>query len=523
MKVKQIFSLVFAILLLSGACAPSVLAQDQALLSTGADTGSVVLTCFDEPDRTDAVALAVGTSQKELSDYFADYYGGFTGYDAQGNAYDLMTGTWSLKNVDNAVPGVYYASAAPDLGNAYILGDGVSLPKQFCAVSIQTPGRPDINCCVSARGFVHFPWVLSPEQQNQLEQFTVLLRQDAGTWETLREGFCFTSDDLQLSQRIFEKGGTYGLQVLYPGGRTGILTFKYDDEFLIVDYSGGDRDGGDVNGGSQSTGTQPAPSSPQVPDNSSSTPNKAPAESIPASGEPNSTAPTVSVAESAATSSGAESQGASKEQNSAQAISNNIRENYVKNTGNTQAQASTASQGTISTVQESYSPSQTVISGLRLRDLCAGEKSVVFGAGNLTVSILSEHLLALKLEDTDTLSVRLTQPEKNKVTLTVHASGSDITELPGTVLRLHYMPQSKDAVITVYSEEGKKIANAEFDGELLRFTINATGTYRISEAAVVPKESAAAQSSAGPLFPLMGGGLLLAAGGTALVRRKHHG
>jgi hypothetical protein len=516
MKVKQIFALVFAVMLLSGVCAPSVLAQDQALLSSKADIGAVVLTRFDEPNRTDAVAFAVGTSQKELSDYFADYYDGFTGYDAQGKSYDLMTGAWSLKNVDTAVPGVYDASAAPDLGNTYILGDGVSLPKQLCAVSIQTLSRPNINCCVSARGFVYFPWVLSSEQQNQLDQFTVMLRKNTGTWETLREGFIFTSGDLQLSQHIFEKGNTYDLQVLYPGGRTGILTFQYDNEFVVVDYSGGDRDGGDVNGGGQSTGTQPAPSSPKVPDNSLSTPNKAPTES--ASDEPNSTAPTGSAAERAATTLGTESHDIAKEQNKAQVV-----QNHAQKTGNMQAQASTASQGTSSTVQESYSPTQTVISGLRLRDLCTGEKSVVFGTGNVTVSIPSEQLLALKLADTDTLTVRLTQPEKNTVTLTVDASGSTISELPGTVLRLHYIPQSKNSDIAVYSEDGKKITNTEFDGELLRFTVNTAGTYRISEATAVPKESKAARSSAAPLVPLMGGGLILAGGGTALVRRKCHG
>lgn len=493
MKCKQLFSLAVVFLLLCGMCAPAVRAQD---------TGAIVLTSFDEPDRADAVAFAVGTSQSDLSAWFADDYGGFTGYDAQGNAYDLMTGAWSLENVDTATPGVYNVSAAPDLGDTYVLADGVSLPRQLCAVSIQTPGKPDINCCVSARGFLHFPWVLSAEQQEQLDQFTVLLRQDGGAWEQLSGGFSITSDDLQLSQRIFEDGSTYDLQVVYPGGQTGILTFQYDGELRIVDYSGGDRDGGDVNGGGQPTGTQPAPSAAQAPASSGGSSDDG-----------------RSSAASSETPAGPDS-ASGRSGSSAAALSSGSAES---NRTSAKQQSGSSSQKTSSAVQESYSPSQTVISGLRLRDLCAGEKSVVFGAGALTVSIPSEQLLALKLADTDTLSVRLTQPEKNKVTLAVDASGSAVTELPGTVLRLSYVPRSQNAGIAVYGEDGKKIADAAFDGTVLRFTVNTAGTYTISETAAAPEKPKAVQSGAVPLLPLMSGGLLLAAGGTTLVRRKRHG
>ncbi|HEX3038767.1 MAG TPA: hypothetical protein VHP54_00535 [Caproiciproducens sp.] len=180
-------------------------------------------------------------------------------------------------------------------------------------------------------------------------------------------------------------------------------------------------------------------------------------------------------------------------------------------------------QNTAPTVQESYSPTQTVISGLRLHDLCADEKSVVFGSGNLTVSIPSELLLTLNLRDTDTLSVKLMQTEKNQVKLAVDASGRAVTELPGTVLRLRYTPKSKNSKISVWNDEEKKAADAEFDGEFLRFSANASGIYTILETVSVPKTSKAARSGALPLLPLMGGGALLAAGEIALVRRKRNG
>ena len=146
------------------------------------------------------------------------------------------------------------------------MADGVTLPKQLCAVSVQIPGKPDINCCVSARGFLRFPWMLNEEQENQLDEFAVWLKTDKGEWISLSEGFCFTSYDFQLSQHILNYGSTYELKITYPGGQTGVLSFQYTDKLNIIDYSGGDRDGGDVNNGSPGTGTQPAPEDPSTDD-----------------------------------------------------------------------------------------------------------------------------------------------------------------------------------------------------------------------------------------------------------------
>lgn len=564
MKQIRCFSLFLAVLLICGLYAPSTYAADSGpVLDSGIasqtyDSGAVILTRFDEPDRADAVAFALGTTREELSDGFSYQIYGFTGYDAEGNSYGLMSGTWSLKDVDTGTPGVYYAYTTPDL-TGYVLGKGVALPKQLCAVSIQTPGKPDINCCVSGRGFLHFPWVLSQEQQNQLEQFTVRMRKDGGAWTQLSTGFCITSGDLQLPQRIFEYGSTYDLQVSYPGGQTGILTLLYNDELSVLDYSGGDRDGGDVNGGGASTGAQSAPTS----SSASSTPNP---ESKPATvptpgGKLGSSKPAV------------QNQGTSQGQSSSEAAKRPQEDNestgetassetppipatpadlpepdpareqtvvsvpetkpVTKNqqmpqgpdssNAGTLTETGSIPQNTAPAVQESYSPTQTVISGLRLHDLCADEKSVVFGSGNLTVSIPSELLLTLNLRDTDTLSVKLMQTGKNQVKLAVDASGKAVTELPGTVLRLRYTPKSKNSKISVWNDAEKKAADAEFDGEFLRFSANASGIYAILETVSVPKTSRAARSGSLPLLPLMGGGMILAAGEIAFVRRKRNG
>ena len=83
---------------------------------------AITLNSFDEPDRTDAIAFAVGTTQEELSNWFSDSAIGFTAYDADGNPQDLISGTWSLDAVDTVMAGVYYAFTSPDPWNGIYVG-----------------------------------------------------------------------------------------------------------------------------------------------------------------------------------------------------------------------------------------------------------------------------------------------------------------------------------------------------------------------------------------------------------------
>ncbi|WP_312699695.1 LPXTG cell wall anchor domain-containing protein [Sedimentibacter sp.] len=546
---KQIFALILTALLFSTALVlaaeePVVPAETTDTVTDCGDTyftaplptvtpSAITLVSFDEPVRTDAVAFAVGTTQKELSNWFSDSVAGFTGYDTDGNPHDLISGAWSLYAVDTVTAGVYYAFTSPDLGTEYTLADGVSLPRQLCAVSIQVPGEPDINCCVAGRGFLRFPWVLSAAQEEQLDEFAVWLRQDGGEWTSLNDGFLSVSDGLQLSQRVLTYGSTYELKVTYPGGQTGVLIFQYDGELSILDYSGGDRDGGDVNGGGSGTGAQPAPNPTNPPDNSnednnSGNDNDSPDTSDSSTGE---NEPASAVAPTTPTDSAvpvffdalfsweAESTCAQQEKNtvpppndSAQAVMNPVTDDNT-----TQSEKSSASHE-FAAVTESYSPTQTIISGLRLKDLCKKEESVVFGSGDVTVSIPSKLLLALDLSDTDTLTVRLTQPESNHIVLAVEVSGKSVTQLSGTLLRLRYMPQSEHTDITIQNDAGEQITDVSYDGEILRFATDTAGTYIITELLNTQETG----KSTSPLLPVSGG-LLLAAGGITFFRSKRHG
>jgi len=472
---------------------------------------STTLVRFDEPDRADAVAFPVGATKEELSSWFACSVAGFTGYDAAGNAYDFISGAWSLGAVNTAQPGVYYATASPDLGTEYTLQEGLSLPSQLCTVSIQAPGQPDINCCVAGRGFVHFPWVLSAAQESQLDAFTLLLQQGGGDWALIDDGVLFVADGLQLSQKILTYGSTYGLKVTYPGGETDILTFRYTDVLSILDYSGGDRDGGDVSGEEEQTGSQTTPAA---------TPQPTATPIVGSTPGADSTAPvahpdTVSTPQASAPVQGPalqQSQTPLAGKPSAPAAADQI------SAGGKLSQQGTAAAQPLIPTTETYSPAKTVISGLRLKDLCSEGETVVFGSGDLTVSIPSALLLSLHLKDTDTLTVALTCPKSGQIVLNVVACGNQVTQLNGTTLRLRYLPQGDPTALLVQNQSDEQIDDVTYDGEFLRFAVDAAGTYTITEQPGTRQR----QKGVSPLLPVSGG-LLLVAGGSTLFKRRRRG
>ncbi len=525
---------------------------------------AITLTSFDEPERTDAVAFALGTTNEELSKWFNENVTGFVAYDTDGNPYDFITSEWVLADIDTETAGVYYAYIEPTLGTEYILADGVTLPKQLCAVSIQIPGKPDINCCLSARGFLRFPWILNEEQENQLDEFVVWLKTDDAEWTSLSEGFNFASDGFQISQRLFSHGSTYELKISYPGGQTGVLSFQYTDNLNIIDYSGGDRDGGDVNNGSPGTGTQPAPEDPSTDDmieNSSQTTIEPDKQQDFSSKEtqlslailiPINYFINVINSENHNYINNSDTQATKVEEkpqvipasitkslinlNLNTIINNKEKDTSIKAYSNIKAlinnkeinnltlsdldanSSKNVESQSNSYIKEFYSPTLTVISNMRLRDLCNEGENVVFGSGNLTISIPSKVLLALNLSNSDTLAVNLTQDKDYQIRYSVEVSKKMIGELTGTVLRLRYIPKSENSNITIHNELGNQITDVSYDGNLLCFTADKPGIYTISE----QSSTREAKETISPLIFIIGI-LVLLTSGFVFFRRRNHG
>lgn len=356
---------------------------------------TIELTRFDTQVNVDVAAIACGDADA-LHAFFRDARDGLCGYDADGTPYDFFTGAWELSAVDWNTPGVYDAVAPLLLVDGedracFSLAEGVEAPMIRCRVSVQQTGKPEIGEFITARGQMIFPWVLTEEQKAQRDRFTVWLKQENGAWEALTRGISVGTDALKLYPQTcgLTSGTTCALQVEYPGGQTGILTFTYDVAPLKHGYSAGSRDGGGEDtylpdiiqpspGGSHSGGSHHRPST-----------------SEPAADEP--------------------------ETPSTETPEEPIKP--IEEPENTEEPAQTAP------VLEQDTADGAVLSGTRLRALIDMDEPLTLNKNGIAFSLPVDTLRALELTDADTLAVTLTRSAEGRAQAELRLNGEKI-DLP---------------------------------------------------------------------------------------------
>ena len=204
---------------------------------------------------TDAFAVQQGSKTETLENLFAfsPYY--LECYAENGTSYTAVV-EWDFSGIDLNTVGLYYATGRLTAPANTAFAEGIAFPEISIPVSVQAPGRPDINCFLSARGNLHFPWVTPP---GELDEISVWLSENNGSWNRLESGVYVGQEMLSIATRLLTPGSSYRLQVDYDGGQTGILSFSYADEIVLDGYHEGDRDGGDGGGNPPDTIIQPPP------------------------------------------------------------------------------------------------------------------------------------------------------------------------------------------------------------------------------------------------------------------------
>lgn len=204
---------------------------------------------------TDAFAVQQGSEIETLENLFAfsPYY--LECYAKNGTSYTAVV-EWDFSGIDLNTVGLYYATGRLTAPANTAFAEGIAFPEISIPVSVQAPGRPDINCFLSARGNLHFPWVTPP---GGLDEISVWLSENNGSWNRLESGVYVGQEMLSIATRLLAPGSSYRLQVDYDGGQTGILSFTYADEIVLEGYHDGDRDGGDAGGNPPDTIIQPPP------------------------------------------------------------------------------------------------------------------------------------------------------------------------------------------------------------------------------------------------------------------------
>lgn len=204
---------------------------------------------------TDAFAVQQGSETEALEALFAasPYY--LECYAENGTSYTAVV-EWDFSGIDLNTVGLYHAIGKLTAPADTAFAEGIAFPEISIPVSVQAPGRPDINCFLAARGNLHFPWVTPP---GELDEISVWLSENNGSWNRLENGIYVGREMLSIATRLLTPGSSYRLQVDYDGGQTGILSFTYADEIVLEGYHEGDRDGGDAGGNPPDTIIQPPP------------------------------------------------------------------------------------------------------------------------------------------------------------------------------------------------------------------------------------------------------------------------
>ena len=204
---------------------------------------------------TDAFAVQQGSEIETLENLFAfsPYY--LECYAENGTSYTAVV-EWDFSGIDLNTVGLYHAAGRLTAPENTAFAEEIDFPEISIPVSVQAPGRPDINCFLAARGNLHFPWVTPP---GELDEISVWLSENNGSWNRLESGVYAGQEMLSIATRLLAPGSSYRLQVDYDGGQTGILSFTYADEIVLEGYHDGDRDGGDAGGNPPDTIIQPPP------------------------------------------------------------------------------------------------------------------------------------------------------------------------------------------------------------------------------------------------------------------------
>ena len=221
----------------------------------------VVLTKVDAwTAEGEAYAIATGS---DLSAFISTNLPGlWSCYDASNTLYQADI-CWNTDSVNTTTPGLYWLTGTLAAPAHTVFSETLAVPVLRVPISVQDPKHPDINCIFPARGKLCIPITGLPGNPAQIR---IRLCTHDDTWQDITDsGHCqISSDAIYLSNFLFTPQETYKLQVTYEGGKTGILTFRFDQTLEHFQYSGGDRDGGDSGTGKEDDRIQPAPELPET-------------------------------------------------------------------------------------------------------------------------------------------------------------------------------------------------------------------------------------------------------------------
>ena len=433
---------------------------------------------------TDAFAVQQGSETEALENLFtfSPYY--LDCYAENGTSYTAVV-EWDFSGIDLNTVGLYHAAGRLTAPANTAFAEGIAFPEISIPVSVQAPGRPDINCFLSARGNLHFPWVTPP---GELDKISVWLSENNGSWNRLESGVYAGQELLSIATHLLTPGSSYRLQVDYDGGQTGILSFTYADEIVLEGYHEGDRDGGDAGGNPPDTIIQPPPEDTAL-------------QLLPA-------VQTIVGALGLAV------------PDPAWKLSENRKDSVQS--AMTVPQEVADSQNPV--FSEFFDETTDRISGTRfLMMLQTGEQRAIFSKQGITISIPKD-ALPEGIQNEDQIEVIIQKDTDGGFSFSFSINGTVLNSLPDVSVMLPYPNDPAAGTLFLCDESGVEVPMTGYDdtAKAASFQISHTGTYTIvgKEDTVSLAHAADTEHSWSPIFFLIPVCLLLLSAGVFFLRRR---
>ncbi len=433
---------------------------------------------------TDAFAVQQGSGTEALENLFSfsPYY--LDCYAENGTSYAAVV-EWDFSGIDLNTVGLYHAIGKLTAPANTAFAEGIAFPEISIPVSVQAPGRPDINCFLAARGNLHFPWVTPP---GELDKISVWLSENNGSWNRLERGVYVGQEMLSIATRLLTPGSSYRLQVDYDGGQTGILSFTYADDIVLEGYYEGDRDGGDAGGNPPGTIIQPPPEDTAL---------QLPPEVQTIVGALELAVP-----------------------DPAWKLSENRKDSAQS--AMTVPQEVADSQN--SAFSEFFDETTDRISGTRfLMMLQTGEQRAIFSKQGITISIPKD-ALPEGIQNEDQIEVILQKDTDGGFSFSFSINGTVLNSLPDVSVMLPYPNDPAAGTLFLCDESGVEVPMTGYDdtAKASSFQISHTGTYTIvgKEDTASLAHAADTEHSWSPIFFLIPACLLLLSAGVFFLKRR---
>lgn len=407
------------------------------------------LECGDEEGRSDLLDT-LSRQFESIGGLTADYeYGA-----------ELVLDKIDTSNLDLSTPGTYTIVIRLKLSDEYSSDFYISDETRTLHLSVTVTAPDKLTLTYSKTMDTYIQYLVSPSgDENPVLQYAVTgpdTEPAEADWTSeIPDGFCtYSQNGVRIYRSMLDPEKYYYLKVCRDDLTSNVVKLIPPTDNSINNGMGGDRDGSDTNDTTldkplvQTPPTNPGSSSSSDSDRSSSGGSSSEGKSDSSGGQSSQTA-------------------ASASQASQDAVS------------------APQTESATSTVYERFDNSTLTISGSRLRMMLASDTEIIpFGWNGISLEMPASFIETLALSDADMFSLTLTHEDKLAFSVLLTVSGTEIKELPSSLIRIPADPPEGGYSLL---RSGETLpTDVSYENNCAVFTITRTGRYMLKDVPEVP-------------------------------------